>query len=144
MQRRRTAVHEAWTLPVMGYLSVYLAFMAGIFVLLHWLLQPATIVNAGSAIYVPPPLTRLEPLPRKMDAPEVAELEAQSPLQALAKGDIEETQAPPPPVEPRRRSKKRQPIEAAPREPRRTYAAERNVRYRAYDQSWQRNYRTWW
>ena len=58
----------------MGYLSGYLAFMAGIFFILYWQLQPATIVNAGQAAYVPPPQTRLIPLARKMDAPELAEV----------------------------------------------------------------------
>lgn len=128
----------------MGYLTGYLSFMAGIFLLLYWLLQPATIVNAGPAAYVPPPLTRLEPLPRKMDAPELVDLEPQTQLQALAQGDIVEALAPPPSVQPRRRIKKRQRIEVETRAPRRAYAAERDVRYRSYDQSWQRNYRSWW
>src|SRR5215467_10705250 len=90
MRRRQTAVHEAWTIPVMGYLSGYLAFMAGIFFVLYWQLQPATIANAGQSAYVPPPQTRLLPLPHKMDAPELAESKPPDyPLDALAK--VEDT-----------------------------------------------------
>jgi hypothetical protein len=42
----------------------------------YWLMQPRVITNPGLAAYKPPPATRLVPLPRKMDAPELAELPA--------------------------------------------------------------------
>src|SRR5262245_66688762 len=91
MRRRQTAVHEAWTIPVMGYLSGYLAFMVGIFSFLYWQLQPATITNAGQAAYVPPPQTRLIPVARRMDAPELAEIpQLASPMQALARVGVTE------------------------------------------------------
>lgn len=120
----------------MGYLSGYLAFMAGIFFFLYWQLQPATIVNAGQAAYVPPPQTRLIPLARKMDAPELAEIPPlAAPLQALAR--IEDT-ATSTSSESGRRGKKRNRSETAQRETRRSYRA---VSYGSYGRSWQRGYR---
>jgi hypothetical protein len=136
MRRRQTAVHEAWTIPVMGYLCGYLAFMAGIFFFLYSQLQPATIANAGQAAYVPPPQTRLIPLARKMDAPELAEVSPlSSALVALAKGADTPTS---PSNEASRRGKKRHRPETASRETRRSYRA---VSYGSYDRSWQRGYR---
>jgi len=132
MRRRQTAVHEAWTIPVMGYLTGYLAFMAGIFFILYWQLQPATIVNAGRAAYVPPPETRLVPLPHKMDAPQLAELQPPDyPLDALAKVEDTVTSKN---SESGRRAKKRNRSETAQRETRRSY---RTADY-GY---WQRGYR---
>jgi hypothetical protein len=120
----------------MGYLSGYLAFMAGIFFILYWQLQPATIVNAGQAAYVPPPETRLIPLARKMDAPELADIQPlNSPLEALAK--VEDTPTPSA-TESGRRGKKRHRTETASRETRRSYRA---VSYGSYDRYWQRGYR---
>jgi hypothetical protein len=136
MRRRQTAVHEAWTIPVMGYLCGYLAFMAGIFFFLYSQLQPATIANAGQAAYVPPPQTRLIPLARKMDAPELAEIPPLSyALGALAKVEDTPTSSS---NESSRRGKKRHRTETASRETRRSYRA---VSYGSYDRSWQRGYR---
>jgi hypothetical protein len=133
MRRRQIAVHEAWTIPVMGYLIGYLAFMAGIFFLLYWQLQPAAIANAGQAAYVPPPQTRLIPLPRKMDAPALVEIQpVGSALEALAKVDETPTSSS---NESSRRGKKRQRTETAHRETRRRYVSE--------DRYWQRGYRSW-
>src|SRR5437899_8965698 len=122
MQRRQTAVHEAWTLPAMGYLSGYLAFMVGIFLFLYWLLQPVTITNAGQSAYVPPPQTRLVPVARKMDAPDVVELAAAQPLNPtlVALAQLEEAKSPSS-KESGRRAKKRDRTETATRESRRTY-----------------------
>jgi hypothetical protein len=136
MRRRQTAVHEAWTIPVMGYLCGYLAFMAGIFFFLYSQLQPATIANAGQAAYVPPPQTRLIPLARKMDAPELAEIPPlSSALGALAKVEDTPTSSS---NESSRRGKKRHRTETVSRETRRGYRA---VAYGSYDRSWQRGYR---
>jgi hypothetical protein len=122
----------------MGYLSGYLAFMAGIFFFLYWQLQPATIANAGRAAYVPPPQTRLLPLPHKMDAPELAEIPPlASPLEALAK--LEDT-ATSKNSESGRRGKKRNRSETAQRETRRGY---RTAYYGSYDRSWQRGGFRW-
>src|SRR5436309_14009106 len=97
MQRRQTAVHDAWTLPAMGYLSGYLAFMAGIFLFLYWVLQPVTITNAGQSAYIPPPQTRLAPLARKMDAPDLVELAEAKPLNPVLNVLAQVEEATPPP-----------------------------------------------
>jgi hypothetical protein len=120
----------------MGYLCGYLAFMAGIFFVLYWQLQPATIANAGQAAYAPPPQTRLIPLPRKMDAPQLADITPlNSSLEALAKVDATPAASQ---TESGRRAKKRNRSETASRETRRTY---RTAFYGSYDRNWQRGYR---
>jgi hypothetical protein len=136
MRRRQTAVHDAWTIPVMGYLSGYLAFMAGIFFILYWQLQPAMIANAGQAAYVPPPQTRLVPLARKMDAPALAEITPlNSSLEALARVEDTATSSK---NESGRRGKKRHRTETAQRDTRRSY---RTANYGSYDRNWQRGSR---
>ena len=141
MQRRRTAVQEAWTLPTFGYLSGYLAFMAGIFLFLYWLLQPVTITNAGQSAYVPPPQTRLVPVARKMDAPELVDLAAaQSLSPTLVAAQIDEAKLASS-KESGRRGRKRDRTETAMRESRRTYAFERNFAYRSYARYSPRGYR---
>ncbi len=123
----------------MGYLIGYLAFMAGIFFLLYWQLQPAAIANAGKAAYVPPPQTRLIPLPRKMDAPALVEIQpVGSALEALAKVDDGTTSSS---NESSRRGKKRHRTEATQREKRRRYVSEGTAYYRSYDRYSQRGYR---
>jgi hypothetical protein len=125
----------------MGYLFGYLAFMAGIFFILYWQLQPATIANAGQAAYVPPPQTRLIPLPRKMDAPALAEIQpVGSALEALAKVDDTPTASS---NESGRRTKKRHRSETAQRETRRGYVTEGTAYYRSYDRYSPRGYRAW-
>jgi hypothetical protein len=126
----------------MGYLTGYLALMAGIFLFLYWLLQPVRIVNAGQSVYIPPPQTRLIPLPRKMDAPELMETAETappvSPLAALAEAPA------PSNSDSGRPTKKRHRAEAAQREARRGYVVERSsAYYRSYDRYWQRSYRGW-
>ena len=49
-------------------------FAAAFFAFLGWLYQPNVIENPGIAAYRQPPGTRLVPLPRKMDAPELVEI----------------------------------------------------------------------
>jgi hypothetical protein len=123
----------------MGYLIGYLAFIAGIFFLLYWQLQPAAIANAGKAAYVPPPQTRLIPLPRKMDAPALVEIQpVGSALEALAKVDDGTTSSS---NESSRRGKKRHRTEATQREKRRRYVSEGTAYYRSYDRYSQRGYR---
>ena len=139
MQRRRTSVQEAWTLPAFGYLSGYLAFMAGIFLFLYWLLQPVTITNAGQSAYVPPPQTRLVPVARKMDPPDVAQVADVRPLSPTLVA-LEEVK-PPSNKEYGRRAKKRDRTETATRESRRTYAFDRNIAYRSYARYSPRSYR---
>jgi hypothetical protein len=64
--------------PLFWLLSAILAAGAGLFLLLHWLCQPTLNPNPGLAAYVAPVGTRLVPLPRKSDAPELAELPVDS------------------------------------------------------------------
>jgi hypothetical protein len=139
MQRRQSAVQEAWTLPAFGYLSGYLAFMAGIFLFLYWLLQPVTITNAGQSAYIPPPQTRLVPVARKFDAPELLELADTRPLSTslTALAQVEDAK----PSNNDRRAKKRNRSETATRESRRSYAYERNFSYRSYARYSSRSYR---
>ena len=47
---------------------------ACVFLALYELSQPTINPNPGLAAYTPPPATRLVPLPRQSDAPELAEL----------------------------------------------------------------------
>jgi hypothetical protein len=125
----------------MGYLSGYLAFMAGIFMFLYWLLQPVTITNAGQSAYIPPPQTRLVPVARKFDAPELLELADTRPLNTSLTALAQIDDAKPSNNESGRRGKKRNRTETATRESRRTYAFERNVSYRSYARYSYRSYR---
>jgi hypothetical protein len=85
-------------------LGALLAAGAGLFLLLHTLFQPSVNPNPGPTAYVPPPGTRLVPLPRKSDAPQLADVAADplaasaalpapaSPLTALAKSETSDQQ----------------------------------------------------
>src|SRR5262245_15081717 len=84
MSMRWDSVAEEWGTPMSAYLIGCLTIAAGIFLFLYWLLKPALVVNPGLKAYAPPPATRLVSAPRKMDAPELAELGPVSPLHALA------------------------------------------------------------
>jgi hypothetical protein len=123
----------------MGYLSGYLAFMAGIFMFLYWLLQPVTVTNAGQSAYIPPPQTRLVPVARKMDAPDLVQVADAQPLSPtlVALAQVEEGK----PSNNDRRAKKRNRSETATRESRRTYAFDRNFAYRSYARYSPRSYR---
>ena len=123
----------------MGYLSGYLAFMAGIFMFLYWLLQPVTITNAGQSAYIPPPQTRLVPVARKMDALEQVDLADARPVNTVLTALAQVEDAKPP--NSGRRAKKRQREDTAMREFRRSYAFERNVSYRSYARYSSRGYR---
>ena len=142
MQRRQTAVQEAWTLPAMGYLIGYLAFMAGIFMFLYWLLQPVTITNAGQSAYIPPPQTRLVPLARKMDAPALGDVADAQPVSSTltSLAQVEEAK-PPSNNESGRRGKKRNRTETATRESRGAYAFDRHYSYQSYARYYPRSYR---
>ena len=65
---------DDWTYPVMYSLIKLSLFAAAFFVFLIWLYQPNVIENPGVAAYQPPPGTRLVPLPRKMEAPEIIQI----------------------------------------------------------------------
>ncbi len=74
---------DDWTYPVMYILIKMSLFAAAFFVFLFWLYQPNVIENPGLAAYQSPPATRLVPLPRKMEAPEIFQIPpADSPVVA--------------------------------------------------------------
>src|SRR6266478_9507515 len=74
---------DDWTYLVMYTLIKLSLFAAAFFVFLFWLYQPNVIENPGVAAYQPPPATRLVPLPRKMEAPEIFQIPpADSPVVA--------------------------------------------------------------
>ncbi len=76
---------DEWALPVFLILSAILAVVGSFWLLLFHFSQPAIYPNPGLAAYVPPPGTRLLPLLRKSDAPELANLpDEPPPLAALA------------------------------------------------------------
>ena len=65
------------------------------------LMQPRVIPNLGLAAYQPPPATRLIPLPRKMDAPELADLpptpvaaQPERPPESVGKATVAESPKP--------------------------------------------------
>src|SRR5258708_12704046 len=55
--------------PLLLILSANLAAAAGFFLLLYTLYQPQISPNPGVSAYMPPPATRLLPLPRPTDPP---------------------------------------------------------------------------
>jgi hypothetical protein len=72
-----------WEMPVLGFLVVFLTGASCLFFLIYSLCQPKVYPNPGVSAYLPPPATRLIPLQRRSDAPELADLAAQ-PVSALA------------------------------------------------------------
>lgn len=90
---------DDWEAPLFGVFGAILAGAAGLFLLLYWLCQPAINANPGVAAYTAPPATRLVPLPRISDAPELADLPADtsSPLTALAQAQPNDQPAKPTP-----------------------------------------------
>lgn len=96
--------------------------MGGAFVffgILHHLLQPTVVANPGLAAFSPPPATRLVPLPRQSDAPELAELpaEAASSLKAFAQAAAP-TETKPDAKPPARKRPRASAAEARPSDPR--------------------------
>ncbi len=70
---------DEWATPVFGVLGVMVTGAACFFLALFELSRPTINPNPGLAAYTPPPATRLVPLPRRSDAPELAELPADPP-----------------------------------------------------------------
>jgi cell wall-associated NlpC family hydrolase len=62
------------SLSTLGALGLMCGATAALFLMLYWLMQPKVLGNPGLAAYHPPPGTRLVPIPRKSDAPELASL----------------------------------------------------------------------
>jgi hypothetical protein len=110
------------SLSVLGALSLMCCLTAALFLGLYWLMQPKSLENPGMASYRAPLGTRLEPLPRKSDAPELAVL-PENPRSSFAEAILPPEPAKPPKPEARERTKK--PAPARPRrnpETNRSYA----------------------
>jgi hypothetical protein len=156
--RSRVSEDDGGKIPLLGLVFGCLALTSGIFIFLYWLLQPVKIANAGMAAYSPPPHTRLEPLPRKMDAPELVEFEPISPFRSLAQGEVAdspaETTAKPeaPKQEARREARRKRERAQARREQREAreqrepswgFAADWNSGYR-HDRYRDGGHQPWW
>jgi hypothetical protein len=87
---------DEWVLPL-AWIVGAITTVGCLFLMLLILAQPTVYPNPGLASSTPPPGTRLIPLPRKSDAPELVDLplEPASPLTALALAQPVETQAKP-------------------------------------------------
>jgi hypothetical protein len=126
---------DEWAAPLFWVLVTMLAGAACVFLLLYSLGQPKINPNPGLAAYTPPPGTRLIPLPRKSDAPELAELPpapaSPSPLTALAQAQPSEQPA---------KHDVRLPVQKRPRAEPREYDqrgfAQWNYGYRGGSNSW--------
>jgi hypothetical protein len=109
------------SLSALGALSLMCGLTAALFLLLFWLMQPKVLQNPGMASYSPPPGTRLEPPPRKSDAPELAELPPVNSSSAFAEAFSSSEPPAPAKQETRERPKK-----AAPAKPRRNVDREKS------------------
>ena len=79
-------------LPLFWLIGVITAIVGCFWFMLFQLSQPAIYANPGAAAYTPPPGTRLIPLLRKSDAPEVAYFPdaPASPLTAFAQAQTDQ------------------------------------------------------
>jgi hypothetical protein len=89
MSERWESQSGGWAVPVLGIAGTILAVCGLFLAALHSLAQPTVYENPGLAAYTPPAATRLVPLPRVSDAPELAQLPdlPSSPLTALAQAE---------------------------------------------------------
>jgi hypothetical protein len=101
------------SLSALGALSVMCCMTAALFLVLYWLMQPKVLQNPGMASYQPPVGTRLEPLPRKSDAPELAAL-PENPRSSFAEA-IVPSDDPPKPAKPEARERPKKPAPVRPR-----------------------------
>jgi hypothetical protein len=87
MIRRSQLQNDEWAPSVFWIVSAITATVGCFWFLIFDLSQPTMYPNPGLAAYTPPPGTRLLPLPRRSEAPELADLpnEPPSPLTALAR-----------------------------------------------------------
>jgi hypothetical protein len=123
---------DEWAAPVFWALVTILAGAAGVFLLLYSLGQPKINPNPGLAAYTPPPGTRLLPLPRKSDAPELAELPPDSPSPLAALAQVQ-------PIEPPAKHDVRPPVHKRPR----VDAHENDQRNLGFAQQWNNGNRGW-
>jgi hypothetical protein len=100
------------SLPILNALAVTLGLTAALFLLLYWLMQPKVFENAGLAAYQPPPGTRLEPLPRVSDAPQMAALQEEKAAPVAAQESPTPEAVKPPKAEKRKVAKKQPTVRA--------------------------------
>jgi hypothetical protein len=109
------------SLSTLGALTLMCGLTAALFLLLYWLMQPKALENPGMASYRPPPATRLEPVPRESDAPELANLPENS--NSVFAEALSPPQPPmPPKQEARERAKKASPARRRNPDPDQSYA----------------------
>jgi hypothetical protein len=78
-----------WEVPLFWILSVFLAGAGGWFFLIYALCRPTIYLNPGEMAYSAAPATRLIPLPRRSDAPEIADLPAEPPSALTAMAQVQ-------------------------------------------------------
>jgi len=85
----RLSVQES-ALPLVGIVSAIAAIIGCLWFFVLYLSQPTIFPNPGLAAYTPPVGTRLIPLPRDSDAPELAEVQAElpSPRSAMVQASV--------------------------------------------------------
>jgi hypothetical protein len=95
MIKRSSFRSDEWALPFLWTVGAVAALCGCFWLLVVYLSQPTVYPNPGLATYTPPPGTRLLPLPRKMDAPEVGDLagDPPSPVNAVAQAQTNEKRA---------------------------------------------------
>jgi len=105
MVRRSRFQPDQWALPFLWASGAIAALGACFWFFVVYLSHPTAYPNPGLAAYTPPPATRLLPLPRKMDAPAVADAgeDTPSPLTALAQAQTNEKPAKSPRAQVRKR-----------------------------------------
>ena len=84
MVKRLKSPGDELVLPLFWIVSAILAVFGCFWILLFYFSQPTKYPNPGLAAFVPPAGTRLLPLPRKSDAPELADLPEESPSAVAA------------------------------------------------------------
>lgn len=127
------------TRPLLGCFSAYAALAGVFFLLLYWHMQPSVLPNPGMTVRFAPPGTRVEPLPRKMDAPELAAVQESAPSsEALAYDASHRTSAEKPKREARAPVRKRARAVA-----RREYREYQEPAYGYAQQQWTGSYQPW-
>jgi hypothetical protein len=84
--------HDSFV-PVVGYVTFIGLIFLTFFSFLLWLSKPVILANPGVAAYKPPPATRLERAPGKMDAPKVAAVPESLPEAERAQPNVAESGA---------------------------------------------------
>jgi hypothetical protein len=129
--------------------SVVLAVGGLFFLALFSLAQPTVYANPGLAAYTPPAATRLVPVPRVSDAPELAELPALpvTSLSALAQAQTTEKPTSEKPAKSAGHQTAHKHARAPPREfdQRRWGYAQQNYEYRDWNsnRAWGGGFKTW-